>query len=903
MTSAADGRGSAYGLVAVLCAIAFGLAVVLGIEGDVASTTPPSAAPARVSVAYGGCDEVRRGPVCLVADTATITLWLAEPSAKPTVRIDDDVVDARIRTVDGGWQVQVPVTSNASILSLGLGDDATWSMGIAPQPDRDEEALARLRAADRTEQKAIAVEAMANAKSPAARAKWASRVARIERDLGSAEWVASFEASIRAHRENGCLDALVNDLAVLSFGLRQQGSFSRAAEALQEMEALFDEMPLARIAHGYFRGMLAHHRGDPRTALESLEEVRSWSLRLADAEYRDPALVLEVILLSSLDREAEVERRLEELRRRAEEVTDVCLRASHLNNIAWFGKRLPSTARLIAASEAVRLFSVDCDRPARLRNSELTLAQTLLSSNRLDELEALLEGIGREFDAGLLSFDQEIAFQLTSAEVAVRRGQPQRALRVFRRVATVTGLHIEPSLHWEALTGVARVLELDGALDKAREAYAASDSFLDRLLLAIPLGEGRSSFVDSRLSATKRRLEVLLRLDRRAEAVAVARQSVRRRQMVGQLAARIAGLSPEQQKQWDQRVDDYRASRDALATAAENAWKMSRQASVREQERLEAASARLSRDFEELLAIAGVTSDRPNDELGPNEAEIVLHPGRHRTHLFVRSATDVHYVALEGSAPSGAEVLSSVARIAPGVLGSRLDIVSADDLTTPLHVAMLDERLGPFELVEYSVGGEARARPETASPRALLVIDPDGTLPGARAEALTLQRALEGADIAVDVLQGPAATRTALVELLEANDYQLLHFAGHASASGIDGWDSHLRLAGGERFDLPDIFAVEKVPQIVVLSSCDGGRGKDSPSLGLAQGFVARGARAVIAADGRVGDAIAKRMTVELYASLDPSFWDDPTRWLARVQRRMWTQNQRGWQGYRAYVR
>ena len=166
-----------------------------------------------------------------------------------------------------------------------------------------------------------------------------------------------------------------------------------------------------------------------------------------------------------------------------------------------------------------------------------------------------------------------------------------------------------------------------------------------------------------------------------------------------------------------------------------------------------------------------------------------------------------------------------------------------------------------------------RGRGAPAPPRrlALVVADPTGELAAARREAREVVASLGASEPAwtVRLLAGEEASSAALRQLLPAAGF--FHFAGHATFGGLDGWEAILPLARGGRLGVADILTLARVPDDVVLSGCEtaraGGAG-GAPGLGLAQAFLARGARTVIAAVRPVGDREAEALVTKLYRSL-----------------------------------
>ena len=88
----------------------------------------------------------------------------------------------------------------------------------------------------------------------------------------------------------------------------------------------------------------------------------------------------------------------------------------------------------------------------------------------------------------------------------------------------------------------------------------------------------------------------------------------------------------------------------------------------------------------------------------------------------------------------------------------------------------------------------------------------------------------------------------------------LFHYAGHARVRGARGWDSELELGGRTGLDISDILALERAPDYVVLSGCETAATEatsEAGGIGLAQAFIASGARTVIATSRPVRDETA----------------------------------------------
>ncbi len=158
--------------------------------------------------------------------------------------------------------------------------------------------------------------------------------------------------------------------------------------------------------------------------------------------------------------------------------------------------------------------------------------------------------------------------------------------------------------------------------------------------------------------------------------------------------------------------------------------------------------------------------------------------------------------------------------------------------------------------------------PAPAPPRRIAVIaDAAGDLPGARREAEEL-----GGQLAAAIAVGPRATRAAL---FDAADGDLLHVAVHAKVDELGGV---LELHDG-RVSALEIAGRRRSAARVVLAAC-ASAAADPATHSVAMGFLAAGARQVIATLRDVDDAAAARLTRELYRAGTA----DLARALARVQ-------------------
>jgi hypothetical protein len=159
--------------------------------------------------------------------------------------------------------------------------------------------------------------------------------------------------------------------------------------------------------------------------------------------------------------------------------------------------------------------------------------------------------------------------------------------------------------------------------------------------------------------------------------------------------------------------------------------------------------------------------------------------------------------------------------------------------------------------------------PESAVPErrsAWVVLDPERDAQATREAGPAVTKHLEEAGFRVRTLAPGQASKAALEEALSSPDTTLFHYGGHAVQAGADGLEAHLRLAGGDRLTAADILSLPRVPPWVVLLGCETGRpSSEDGGLGLAQAFLLRGARVVVASDRPVHDTTAATVAALLY--------------------------------------
>jgi len=228
----------------------------------------------------------------------------------------------------------------------------------------------------------------------------------------------------------------------------------------------------------------------------------------------------------------------------------------------------------------------------------------------------------------------------------------------------------------------------------------------------------------------------------------------------------------------------------------------------------------------------------------PGDARLAAELGERLVPPALARPGDVLHVVLDEREDSVAQLPIAALRVAGGLLVAARPVVRA---------------------VRPSDTGCVRS---PGPPRRVAVIaDAAGNLPGARREAEEI-----GQRFAAAIAVGPEATRSALFGAVGSD---LLHVAVHAKVEDLGGV---LELHDGAVSAL-EIAGRRGSPARVVLAACASGAA-DPATHSMAMGFLAAGARQVIATLRDVDDAAAARLTRELYRA-DLS---DLPRALARLQ-------------------
>ncbi|WP_163988264.1 CHAT domain-containing protein [Pyxidicoccus caerfyrddinensis] len=850
-----------------------------------AATPPPSPS---LRVGFAGCAAVLGGPVCELPEDRRLRLWVELPARVAlTVSAGGARLPVEEQESAGGraCTLVVPAGATEVVLEVALpGGPAVWRLPVREtEPVPLLQRATALRSEGKPEEAARLLREEAPALPDVARARAKSLLARVELSLGhSDEAVALLRETLTLHRRAQRRSDEVSDAMVLTYTLIHHGRrFTEAREVLGALGPLEESHPEGSAHFAYHEGLLALESGDPGTALRHFTEAALLAERLGIGRLQRAVRQVLATTLQSLGRDAESLALLEVLR--AETGTSDCERADLLTNIGW-GLLLareaggpPRGEPVPPLEEALALYRGVCASPDDEANVLVNLALAELHAGRAGAAAARLREARRarpEPGARLALWWMDL-----EGRILLEAGHARQARHLFARLAELAEASASPEARWRAAFGRARAAEQLGDVRAALATYAQAEDLLDGEALRVPLMEGRHVFLRERERGSRAYVALAVKAGQTAEALEVARRARARVLEAVRLSDRVTHLPATERARWDSALSAYRQEREALDEEAARDWRLAaaRLAEVRQARRLreERLRALLEEAFSLLApASAGSPSRGMRARPGPGELWLVYYPAPRGWVGF--AADDRHVTArfLEPLAPG-----APPATLAATLLEPFHEALAAARRVTLVPYGVLravDFHALPFEgdalvagrPVAYALdlASPKPAQDEAAAPErtALIVADPEGNLPQAREEARRVHEALRE-DWRVQVLSGPAATGSGVRAALE--DAELFHYAGHGRFAGLGGWESTLPLHEG-RLMVGDVLALRRVPAWVVLSGCETVRAaQDSPveGLGLAQAFLAAGARGAVAAWREVDDTHAMELMRALY--------------------------------------
>lgn len=830
-----------------------GLAVVLALAACDETRAP---AP-RVEII--GCQAWPADGACAVG-SEPLTLWVEGVTAA-TVTLDGEPLVATPHIVQDGLQLRVTASAPGEPLPLAVNVEGRqpWTRRLvsSTRPEALDE-VARLRRAGRIDEAEAALAALpADAPVPGATAE-AARNALASGRIELAR--ARFEAAIAEAVEQDRPRAELRDRTALTYLLVSHGYPPDAArEQLDALRPLAGREAEAALDLDYFEALFAAELRTPRPGLAALRRLTAGAERLGQDDVVLDAHQMHATFLVLTGRWPELAtaiERLEEGLRRDD--LSACRRADLRTNVGWYRlllhRQAPGLAPRVPQAElqrATAAYATECPNPVRRANAALNEGWGALFAGDLDAAErhlATARAEGADAEAkGRLERDH------LAAELALARGRHGAGLGDFEALGEAARELGLLTLEWRAAIGRGACLEGLGRRDAAIAAYETGARRLATLAARVPLGEGRDSFLFSRRDGEERLIRALTAAGRADAAIAAIGRARRGTLRWAQQHARLRAEGLDASRARLQA--NLRKARRRLNEAVRESQSLPADALAAERRRLE-REALAARDALEALFGQPQRPKAPTPRpLGAREAAIHAFSSGRGMVAWLVTPKARHGLVLE------ARDLARLGAWSPHLaLIARL-YVHADPNLQGLDWAGWPLAHGPLftrTSVVFPADLPATPRPVAAGRRAVVIADPSGAMPSARAEGATVAERLTARGWTVEQRAGPQG-RDALLELLR-EPIDLWHYSGHGEQRGLDGLDSGLPLADGETFTVADALTLPLAPRRVVLAACELGRRGDggAAGLGLAHALLVAGSEDVVAAVRAVEDEDAQ---------------------------------------------
>ncbi|MGZ3451954.1 MAG: CHAT domain-containing protein [Polyangiales bacterium] len=857
------------------------VALLVACKGKPAPAPAPVAQP---NVEISGCASLATAPLrCELGADRTVRLVISSPGVAPSI------APAERSPVTRGERLRIVVPRETSELRVG-----SWSVTIVDPPKiqaiEDARALREARKLDEAEAKLASF--LVDAKGEP-RARALSMHARIALARGKLEdAVTRFREAIALHRSLHRRSDEVDDAFALAFLYSDRSQrFADARAVLAELDAL-DDYPDGAARKPYYAGTIALGAGDLRSAIHDLRDARARSERLTLAKLVSLSEQALALALSRSGKGNEALTLLQGSLARDKETLTACASADLSTNIGWVSllMRDAETAAhdpVPPLEAALALYSGPCADPLDKANVLLNLALAAVLRGTFDAAAARLA----EARVALQQESPGPQLALWMAEldgrIALGKGDTKTALTAFARQRLLASSTFAADAEWRAVVGTGEALEAKGDDTGALAAYREAESLLDRASVDVAVLDARDAFLGDREKSARLLVDLLVRKDRGPEALAAARTARSRSIAALFRQGRVASLAPDARARWESLLAKYRKERAELDREADGDWKLpnDRLAEVRAARKEREASLRSTVDDAFALVARGTVA---LPEIEEGDVLLLQFPARSGFVGFAADKSGVTVSRAEGLAPFR-DKLATAKRIRVLPYGARHAI---DVHALPFEGELLIDRAPVVYALDLA--GAKHVPPEGA----LLVADPTGDLPAARAEADVVAKAFT---TNLTSLRGTAATTEAVLHALPKAS--LFHYAGHAIYVGDDPWESVLPLSNG-KISIVDVLALSSAPRIVSLFACESGRTVTrGEGLGLAQSFLAAGAEIVIASTRDVADGLAAELAREMYGNVgSPLLTDVPTS-LRRAQIALRKREPAwDWAAFRAFV-
>lgn len=788
-------------------------------------------------------------------------------------------VDARgLTTVCAGGH---PLGEGAIVLSHPAGELARLTVRWVPKTRRHplRSQITKARAAGDTRQVAALIEQALSGPEASAWPEWRRLLERARFEQGDAA-VAAAHAAAKAATDRPLDAARAQRLAAHHALWSQQYHLAgeRAADARMLGERVSDEAAVALAR--YYQGLVDQQLGRFRAARAHLDaavagvvavgrDIDAVGFGLAQAHLHQDVGDHRAAL-AALDTAAAA---LDRLGGRAER-----MRGYFGVDRGWIRLRAMAAGALPAdyAREARALEALEADAlppGPRRANARVNRAWAAMLGGDLAGARRALDA-ARDDDPEGAGFSAAFA-ALLDIELALAEEDPQRALQQIEAAAA----RVEAGaahLRWRVHLLAGRAHMQLGDVAAAEGAWRAGLARVQRQAGAVGVAGGRSAFHADRGALTDELIAVRLAAGDPAGALLLA-DAERARVLRGLAAgARIEALGPAEARRWAEALAAWRAARDAYDAGRFDADGLDEAARPAWHQRRAAQRAELGRLFD---AAEAVLADRPEPTASIEQLRAALPPGHlmlafHRLpDRWIGFAVEPEREAVEARTIDPADPLAPWRDGLPSRRGLLIvdgGLPAARDL--PLAP---DHRPWTAHVpVRWLPAARLVLTPPIGADRPGVVIaDPTGDLPHARAEGRAVAEARSGARVVR--LVGSEASRAAFLEA--ARGARWLHFAGHGALTADNArsdarsgpWQAHLALADGP-LTAAELLVSRAAPAVAVLSGCETARQgvlSVDEAWGLPEVLVALGARAVLAADVVLDDAAARRFVQRFYAA------------------------------------
>lgn len=801
-------------------------------------------------IEWMGCHGLTRGPVCEFATDTELRLWI--PIENANVRLvgetqSSDVVKKNIRE---GTQFRVrPHPSSTQLDVLGADDAPIFRLPLrAVQEDP------ALRAAFGALQKNACDEvskhlevAERNPVNVLAAARMRARQAR--RCGNGTEAKRLLEDVVTKDRAAGRLSDEADDRHLLAFMLVTRDFDFEAARNLLWSDASYEQCPECRMDVAYYRSVWALETGRYEEALRQLDFVLTSASRLDLPDRLHAARNQRMDLLATLGRMDEAAELARASLADAAGMTDPCVQVKLRTSAAWAllrgvetGTKDADDVRRSAAS-AVNDARASCS--ASLVNALVNAAYAETYLGELTKAQAFLADAHKRVEPT----DNRMTSWLDALEVEIALlDDPRKALGILDKLSKKGAESSSPELVFRSASGRARASRKIGNVDETRIAFAQANEALETWSRLVPLGEGRESFFDQQRTWARETVDF----------------------EVG-LAERLADGTPEKEK----------AIRTAAGEVERSMERFFKTLTATEAGPLgDQTEYRRARQHGPATAFTAPNNPAPHAETiaaPSNVLRLVYHPIQRGWVGFALEPTGTSTMARLATIPllaTGSTMEKPTAALAAALLDPFAASISrASEVETPAWGPL---RRVPWEALPWKKNVLADAvqvrhrlslpPPEASTcsgrARALVVLDPSATLAGAEKSALAVRQGLARMHFDIVELSGAAAERKAVLNELTNPCTQLFHYDGHAAFRGRDGVHAALELSG-DALTVTDVLALPRVPEAVTLLGCE--TAKDD-GMGMAQAFLSRGARQVLAAMDTVDDELSGLIATRLYA-------------------------------------